>query len=69
MGVLQGTLRTYQDKLEEKDREIEELKKYPPGPAPSNSCGYMMGMVAVVVGVVTLAYIFLWKTGPKVSPI
>ncbi len=69
--MLRGEVLTYQRELDRKEEELAELRNRPPVvvPAHSNTCKYVMSMVAIVVGVVTLAYIFLWRTEPKVSPI
>ena len=78
LASLQDHLSHYQHQLQEKERVIAELRSHPvatPTPAPrraSSPCApgnVVLGVMAMVVGVVAFAYLFLWKTERKVSPI
>ena len=76
LSSLQDHLSHYQHQLQEKERVIAELRSRPVAtPTPrraSSPCApgnVVLGVMAMVVGVVAFAYLFLWKTERKVSPI
>ena len=71
LSVLQGRIHLYERKLDEKDQEILDLRSRSPVMVTprSGSCSRGFAVVGAVVVMVTLAaYMLMWKTERKVTP-